>query len=49
VLSVNSFVAIRRGLTAAPGELILWAPLAVTTSAATLLLLANVRDRAGES
>ena len=47
VLSVNSIVAIRRGLTAAPGELPIWVPLAMTTSAATLLLLANLRDRDG--
>jgi hypothetical protein len=49
VLSVNSFVAIHRGLTAAPGELPMWVPLAVATSAATGLLLANIRDRAGEN
>ena len=48
VLSASSFVAIRRGLTAAPGELLLWIPLAAATAAATALLLANVRDGAGE-
>ncbi len=49
VLSVNSVVAIRRGLTAAPGELPFWAPLVIATSAATGLLLANVRDAPCES
>jgi hypothetical protein len=47
VLSMNSLVAIRRGLTTAPGELPIWAPLAMATSAATVLLLVNVRDRPG--
>src|SRR5207253_5502520 len=44
VLSVNALVAIHGGLAAAPGELPLWVPLALTTSAATGLLLANARD-----
>jgi hypothetical protein len=48
VLSVNSLVAIRRGLTAAPGELPMWVPLAIATSAATGLLIANMRERTGE-
>jgi len=43
VLSVNSIVAIRRGLAEAPGELPIWGTLAVSTTAVTLLLLANVR------
>ena len=47
VLSINSFVAIRRGEAVPPGKLPIWAPLAMATSAATLLLLVNVRDRAG--
>jgi hypothetical protein len=46
VLSVNSIVAIRRGLAAAPGELPVWGTLTVFTSAAALLLLANVRREA---
>jgi hypothetical protein len=45
VLSINSVVAILRGLAAAPGELPLWGTLAVTTTAVTSLLLANVRGR----
>jgi hypothetical protein len=43
VLSINSAVAILRGLAEAPGELPLWGTLAVTTTAVTALLLANVR------
>ena len=45
VLSINSAVAILRGLAEAPGELPLWGTLAVTTTAVTFLLLANVRGR----
>jgi hypothetical protein len=45
VLSINSAVAILRGLAEAPGELLLWGPLAMTTTAVTALLLANVRGR----
>jgi len=45
VLSTNSAVAILRGLAEAPGELPLWGTLAVTTTAVTFLLLANVRGR----
>ena len=45
VLSVNSAIAIKRGLAAAPGELPLWLALAVFTSAMTLLLLTNARGR----
>jgi len=41
VLAVNSCVAIRRGLMQAPGELPLWGTLALFTTAATILLLAN--------
>ena len=48
VPSVNSFVAIHRSLTAAPGELPMWLPLAVATSIATVFLLASIRERAGE-
>src|SRR5215207_1697837 len=45
VLSINSADEILRGLAEAPGELPLWGTLAVTTTAVTFLLLANVRDR----
>jgi hypothetical protein len=45
VLSINSVVLIIRGLAEAPGELFQWGPLAVTTTAVTFLLLANVRGR----
>jgi hypothetical protein len=39
VLTVNSTIAIRRGLAAFPGELPIWLPLMVLTSLAALLLL----------
>ncbi len=42
VLSTNSVVQILHGLAEAPGELLQWGPLAVTTTAATALLLASV-------
>jgi hypothetical protein len=45
VLSINSVVFILRGLAEAPGELPQWGTLAVTTTAVTVLLLANVRGR----
>jgi hypothetical protein len=45
VLSVNSAVEILRGLAEVPGALPLWGTLAVTTTAVTFLLLANVRER----
>src|SRR5215203_966272 len=45
VLSINSAVAILRGQAEPPGELPLWGTLAVTTTAVTFLLLANVRGR----
>ena len=44
VLSVNSLISIRRGLSAWPGELVIWGPLAALTCTATLLLLASVRS-----
>ena len=44
VLSVNSIVAIRRGLTNAPGELPIWGTLTIFTTIVALVLLANVRD-----
>jgi len=46
VLSLNSYIAIDRGLVTAPGELPAWGLLACTTSAATMLLLAGVREPA---
>ena len=45
VLSVNSAIAIHRGLARAPGELPLWAPLAVCTTVAALLLLKGAQHR----
>ena len=44
VLSASSIVAVQRGLVAAPGELPIWATLATFTTAAALILLANVRE-----
>jgi len=44
VLSVNSSVAIHRGLVGAPGELPVWGTLAVLTTTATALLLTNVQS-----
>jgi hypothetical protein len=44
VLSVNSWIAIDRGLAAWPGELVIWGPLAAVTGAVTALLLGNVRS-----
>ena len=41
VLSLNSAVAIGRGLAAPPGELPVWAPLAAFTSVAAMVLLGN--------
>ena len=48
VLTINSVVLILRDLAEAPGELPQWGTLAVTTTAATVLLLVNVR-RAGRN
>ena len=42
VLSVNSMVAIQRGLVAAPGELPIWGTLMVFTTAVAVALFANV-------
>src|ERR1044071_729893 len=39
VLSVNSAIAIRRGLTASPGELPIWMPLMLLTGIAAFVLL----------
>jgi hypothetical protein len=43
VLSINSAVEVLRGLAEGPGELPLWGTLAATTTAVTLMLLANAR------
>lgn len=48
VLSVNSLVAIQRGVTNPPGELPIWGTLTIFTAAVAVLLLSNVRsDRSG--
>lgn len=47
VLSVNALVAIQRGLSEAPGELPVWGILALLTTGATLLLLANAQKGPG--
>jgi len=44
VLSVNSVVAIRRGLTDAPGELPIWGPLTIITGSVAFVLFASVRS-----
>ena len=41
VLSVNSAIAISRGLATAPGELPIWGPLTIFTALAAILLLRN--------
>lgn len=46
VLSVNSVIAIQRGLVEAPGELPIWGPLFLGTGLVAVVLLANVRDEA---
>jgi len=43
VLSVNSMIAIRRGLVSAPGELPIWGTLCVVTTGIALVLLASVQ------
>ena len=47
VLSLNSYIAIDRGLVTAPGELPAWGLLACATSVVTTWLLAGVRECAG--
>ena len=47
VLTTNSWVAIRRGLVQAPGELPMWATLAVFTALSCALLLRRRTDRNG--
>lgn len=44
VLSVNSVVTIRRGLTDAPGELPIWGTLTIITGSVAFVLFANVRS-----
>ena len=44
VLSVNSVVAIHRGLTNAPGELAIWGTLTIFTGSVALVLFASVRS-----
>jgi hypothetical protein len=43
VLSINTYVAFFRGLSEAPDQLLVWGTLAAATTAATVLLLVNVR------
>jgi hypothetical protein len=45
VLSVNSAIAITRGLAAAPGELPIWGPLALFTTVAAIILLRSASGR----
>jgi hypothetical protein len=47
VLSVNSIIAIRRGLASAPGELPIWGALLVVTTVTALVLLAGVQRERG--
>jgi hypothetical protein len=48
VLSVNSLVAIQRGIANRPGELPIWGTLTIFTAAVAVLVFANVRsDRSG--
>jgi hypothetical protein len=44
VLSVNSVIAIRRGLASAPGELPVWCTLLIVTTVIAVVLLANVQQ-----
>jgi hypothetical protein len=44
VLSVNSVIAIRRGLASAPGELPVWGALLIVTTVIAVVLLANVQQ-----
>jgi hypothetical protein len=47
VLSVNSMIAIRRGLTTFPGELPVWVPLMMLTWMVAFLLLKEAQRRDG--
>jgi hypothetical protein len=49
VLSINSVVAIQRGLAPPPGELPIWGPLTVFMTIVTLVLLAGIRDERADS
>jgi hypothetical protein len=49
VLSVNSMIAIRRGLASAPGELPVWGTLLIVTTIIALVLLANVQRKQGRA
>jgi hypothetical protein len=49
VLSVNSIIAITRGLTAAPGELPIWGSLAALMTTMALVLLFNVKAELKDS
>ncbi len=44
VLSLNSMIAIQRGFQEAPGELLIWVPLALLTSAVTVFYMAQYRN-----
>lgn len=44
VLSVNSVIAIRRGLASAPGELPVWGTLLIVTTVIAVVLLANAQQ-----
>ena len=46
VLSINSLIAVQRGVAAWPGELVIWGPLAAVTTAVTWLLLRSVQPEA---
>jgi hypothetical protein len=46
VLSVNSLVAIQRGVASAPGELPMWGPLAIVMTIVALALVTNLRPSA---
>jgi hypothetical protein len=45
VLTINSSIAVARGLTEGPGEMPMWGGLAAMTTAATLLLVGNADGR----
>ena len=48
VLSVNSVVAVQRGLVRAPSELPIWIPLTLFTTVIASALMANVRPERAE-
>jgi hypothetical protein len=49
VLSVNSVVAIQRGIADAPGELPIWGPLTIFTAAIAVFMFVNVRSEVQDS